>query len=301
MSAISGTSKFHSALQSYLEEVVRDHNVVSGDRIHLSIDLAVLGRCLRVLSSDAEEVTSTALSFFRNHLGPKGTLLISCFSFDFSNFGAFSAAHSSVETGSFSKILFQQRPEARTLGPIYSFLAFGAEASKAFEARRNSTGADSVFAMMIDSNYKMLSIGHHVATAFTIAHYFEQLARVEYRYLKKIIGKLTLKDGTDSPWTTYLYVRGKGCEFSGLTSGGFQKLLKNKAALAFVHQVKHDRIASFTVDLRAASVLIQEDFDSGGRNYIRPRMSEGKITGDMEPMSREISMDAYLSLISLGH
>lgn len=286
-----------SELHTFLEEVAVKHAISRGSNVHLSVNLVSVGRALRLASPEIPYLVNLMLNFFRDRIGGKGNLLISSFSFDFTNSGFFSVLNSPIETGSFAKITAELLPSSRTLGPVYSFLAFGEFAKTIQGPFLSSTGQESVFQKITEQGFTLVTIGHHLASAFTIAHHFEESVGVSYRSHKHFSGVVTGYDGVPKPWNTTMYVRATGCEFSGLTIEGFRNLSDQGLTSFSIESLPGGRVASFSCKLTPTGQIIEGDLRQGGSKYVAPIFDGTLLENGITPIDQKTASTEYLRII----
>jgi aminoglycoside N3'-acetyltransferase len=287
-------------LELYLKEVVKFHNITLGSNVHLSVDLFALARCLKAGRHEVDDLALTVLRFFTNEVGNNGTVVISAFSFDFSNSGYFSPIKCTPDTGSFAKIIAKYHSNLRTLGPIYSFFVFGHLFKVMFGPMPAATGPQSVFRILVENRFTLLSVGHHSASAFTVSHHFEESAGVPYRFSKSFVGVIESPQGEIIPWDSTMYVRQNNCVFSGLTVEGHERLVEDGVAKVLSSRLGNDPIASFSIRLAEAAEPIESDLYLGGSRYIAPVIDGLAPKVSATPITSKRARFEYLSAISLG-
>lgn len=280
-------------LEEYLIRVAEHHILGEGSNLHLSVDLVAFGRALNLTRGELKELSEQILYFFRDRIGQSGSVLISSFSFDFPQFGVYSPSESPIVTGNFAEQVFELFPDSRTLGPIYSFLAFGAAFESFSGPSASSTGLGSVFEQMERAEFSLVTVGHHLASAFTVAHCYEEMVGVEYREIKNFSG-LIATEGLERPWNTTMYVRKNNCIFSGLTSEGFSSLVRENIASVRVDGLSGQPVASYSVKLGPAGLVIRSNLFMGRRDYIAPIRDDASLTHGVTPLDRLQAMHAYL-------
>lgn len=241
--------------------------------LHISIDLPSIARYLGASTSDLEFCATQLLQAIlerRRKFG--GITLFGAFSFDFSDNGNFDVRNSPCFNGLMANLMIDKFAQNRSHGPIYSFYCFGGDdvqlKSSLMTATPSAFGPRSVFEKLIQERFKLVSVGHHYASSFTVAHHFEQLVGVDYRYLKRFKGTIRCYDGSEFPGETEMYVREPETVFSGLTFSGSALLAEKSAVQKRSLKGRMGRLLIYTVDLHRVGQLF--DNKSQVKKYIRP-------------------------------
>lgn len=191
------------------------------DIVWLSVDLALTLRAARVPAALAEDFADDFLAALRAALGEQATVLVSTFHFGFPAAKRYVTETAAAQTGAFGALLLKRHPQARSIHPFYSFLAFGPRAGEIRDQLfPNSFGDQSVFAWLADNDAHLVSVGHHYVKALTGTHHAEDQAGVAYRYRKSFSGEVVRGDAV-TPATVSFYVRQvEICDHSSLTRAG---------------------------------------------------------------------------------
>lgn len=144
-------------------------------------------------------------SSVKKYLGPKGTIIVPAFFYDYSRKKkAFDLYKSPPDysLGSFSKYIFKNKSFVRSKNPITSLAATGYLAKKICqESNSRPYGKDSAWDILTNFNAHILFLGTTLTESLTYIHYIEFLAGVPHMYLKKFNipikknGKILEKEG----------------------------------------------------------------------------------------------------------
>lgn len=250
----------------------------------VSVDMITVPRAISVCREQFEDFADGVARTLLERLGPRATVLVSAFNFQFPQRHVFDVRESAVQTGAFGGLLLRRHARLRTPQPFYSFFAFGARAIELMSGPLPSnTGTNSVFQWIMDREADLLTIGHHYVKSLTSVHHAEDVAGVSYRYRKSFSGKVVRSDGTVGPATSTFLVRKIGtCDFSALTLDGDAHLRASGIVETAALQVGREPIVAQKVDLaRCHEVLVADLLTETPRfvDYYGPnRENRGVIT-----------------------
>ena len=143
---------------------------------------------------------------FLDALGPRGTLIVPTFNYDFCKGVGYSHEESLSQVGVFSNSVLSDPRAIRSFQPIFSFAAIGPAAASLFnDLSRSCFGKDSVFHRLHLMNAKIIFFNVNIEFC-TFIHYVEQARGVDYRYLKYFTGRVA-KQGVEREDTFEYYVR----------------------------------------------------------------------------------------------
>jgi aminoglycoside 3-N-acetyltransferase len=148
------------------------------------------------------------LESFLDLLGPKGTLLLPLFNFDFTRGYKFDIRNTVSHMGVLTEVGRQYPGAVRTGHPIYSFAAIGYN-SYQFQGVDNESGysEDSPFQILRKLNGKIASLDLDDQDSMTFYHHVEELKQVDYRYFKSFKGDYVDENGSVTEKIYKLYVR----------------------------------------------------------------------------------------------
>lgn len=153
---------------------------------------------------------NTVIDVLMDLVGPAGTLLLPTFTLDDWAQGHYFDFHQTTgKTGIIGEMARRRSDFIRTPHPMYNFAVAGADwRLYAWCDDHDSFGSGSVFAAFHDRNGRILSIGvTDPDSTLSQAHYNEQAAGAEYRYVKKFSGIYVGKEGRPRLDTYSMFVR----------------------------------------------------------------------------------------------
>lgn len=132
------------------------------------------------------------LESFLDVIGPKGTLLLPLFNFDFAKGIPFDISNSESQMGVLTEAGRKFSGAIRTGHAIYSFAVIGYKSSD-FVGIDNVSGyaEDSPFGLLKRLNGKIASLDLEDQNSMTFYHHVEEVKRVDYRYFKSFYGDYT--------------------------------------------------------------------------------------------------------------
>jgi aminoglycoside 3-N-acetyltransferase len=148
------------------------------------------------------------LDSFLAALGPRGTLLLPLFNFDFAQGMAFDIASTPSRMGALTEAARKRSDGVRTGHPIYSFCALGAGAD-AFAGIVNVSafGDDSPFAILHREGGQLAVLDLPDTASMTFMHYVEQCANVPYRLHKTFTASYRDASGKEERRGFSMFVR----------------------------------------------------------------------------------------------
>ena len=169
--------------------------LVAADTLLVHASLAALGPWRGVEPKDMPDAILEALE---SRLGPRGTLVMPTFAYDFPQTGRCDLRVAPSSVGVLTE-RFRSRPGTlRSTHPMFSFAASGHGALELLRPQhpeRHPFGPDSVFARLHASNAMVLLLGAEFRTC-TAFVYSERVHGVRYRFDKHFSGEVTGIDGT---------------------------------------------------------------------------------------------------------
>ncbi|MCU1361827.1 MAG: Aminoglycoside 3-N-acetyltransferase [Ilumatobacteraceae bacterium] len=152
------------------------------------------------------------------------TLCMPTFTFSFCNGESFDRGESRSSMGVLNEH-FRQLPDAeRSVDPLMSVAALGADLDLVRNLGIQSIGENSTFDKLAHrDDVKFLFLGVRPGACFTYMHYLEWKARVPYRYDREFVGQVT-DNGTTATVTKKLFVRYNGV-FASDTSFDYEAKL----------------------------------------------------------------------------
>lgn len=203
-------------------------------------------------------------------IGPKGTLLLPTYNWDFCKGIDFNPMTTLSTSGALSKIALRRDEFQRTLNPIYSFVVTGMDKKKICKINhKNCFGLESPFGYMIRNEAKNLFIGIDYKDAFTFVHVVEQKVGVNYRYLKEFKGTIIDKAKTKKKIRCSMYVR--NLDFNGVTaiSKKLDLILKKKR---YLKKIKFNGVDFTLINIAKTYKILEKDLLMKG-TLVFPRKS----------------------------
>jgi len=189
------------------EKIVSQFNLKKGDDIWISSELIklVLSLKCKKIKFDGNEL----IDAFQKVVGPKGTILIPVFSFEFSNKKHFDILKTKGITGALGNLALQRNDFKRTKHPMHSFAVWGNDQDYLTSLdNKNSFGVDSPFGYCVGNHVKQVILGTDYVHAMTFIHYAEVTCNVPYRFTKNFTGEYVTESG-DIKISTYEYAARK--------------------------------------------------------------------------------------------
>lgn len=172
-------------------------------------------RILRRMRRECSETTPNhLLQSFLQALGPRGTLVLPLFKFDFSESVPFDIRSTPSKMGVLTEAGRNWPGAVRTGHPMFSFAAIGREAPR-FEnvANYSGFGQDSPFAIVHRLGGKIAVLDLPENDSMTFYHYVEEMEKVDYRYYKTFRGSYTGWNGITTDREFAMYVRHREKKF----------------------------------------------------------------------------------------
>lgn len=195
-------------MRSFTERQLREAIEATGVRQH---ELLVVHSALfplgRLQGVAIQEIPSRLYRAIRSQVGPRGTIVVPTFNFDFCNGVEFDREHSpSKGMGAFSEYVRNLPDARRSPHPMQSVAAVGPLAKAITE--RDTAGAfseGSSFDALLEYDSRILLVGCGI-DAVSLIHWAEQKVGVPYRFWKEFSG--AYRDGRWSGHKTYrMYAR----------------------------------------------------------------------------------------------
>ena len=187
----------------------------------------------------------------------KGTLIFPTYSWDFCEKKSFNYKLTKTISGALSNITLQRKDFKRTRHPIYSLAVYGKFKNYLFNLRNTSSWCEnSPFDFIYKKKAKNLFIGIDYKDAFTMDHYFEQKANVNYRYHKKFSAKYLDHKCKVSKKTYSMFVRNKKLCDTTILDPKLDKILYKKKGLK---KIKNQKINYSLIDINIAGKILLND------------------------------------------
>lgn len=141
---------------------------------------------IKNLFSSPDELLQELLDY----LGSDGTLLIPAFNFNsWPNTHYFDILETPSEMGILTEFARMRKDGIRTKHPIYSFIVFGKLKDEFANCNDpEAFGNDSVFSLFYKLDGNIMSIGLSFNSSFSLHHFVELKAGIQYRRIKEFSG-----------------------------------------------------------------------------------------------------------------
>lgn len=169
-------------------EALRAVGLQAGDLVLVHTRLFTVGL---IKGAEPLEIPGIYLRAFQEVLGERGTLVVPTFTMSFGRLGKpFMLETSPSEMGVFSECVRRVPGSRRSLHPIQSLTALGAEAEQiTADHPRWNVGYDTTWDRMVRrGGAKVVNVGISLRHSLSLAHHFEYLACVPYVYHKILRG-----------------------------------------------------------------------------------------------------------------
>lgn len=178
-----------------LADALTSAGVRAGQIVYVQSSLWGIGA---VDTQSEDEIPSFYLDAIQNLLGPAGTLVTLTSTKGFSRTGEpFSREDTPSDAGVFSEFIRTRPGAVRTIHPIVSMAALGAEAGRYGDIPHyDGFGYDSPWRLLLDDDALLLSLGQGLGygargnDAMTFSHFIEQTYGVPYQYTKIFEGEV---------------------------------------------------------------------------------------------------------------
>lgn len=169
---------------------LRESGIQEGDIVFVHSRLFTLGLLEGV--SQASEIPVVYRRAFQEVLGKSGTIVVPTYTTSFGRYGKpFVFEESPSEMGLFSETIRESPGARRSLHPIYSVAALGAQAAELIEDHpRWNVGYNTVWDRLHQREAKVLAMGLPLRQCMSFIHHIEYLACVPYLYHKLLDGKV---------------------------------------------------------------------------------------------------------------
>ena len=194
------------SIENELTSQWQSSGIKNGDTVLLHSNVSNTLRRIRKMGEKPS--LEIILNSFLNAVGPKGTLVLPLFNFDFTQGVAFDLHETPSHMGALTELARNHPNAIRTGHPIYSFAVIGANAS-IFDGTKNFSGygKDSPFAILHELKGKIAVLDLPDQNSMTFYHYVEETCDVPYRYHKTFTALYKDTNGSFKKQTFGLFVR----------------------------------------------------------------------------------------------
>lgn len=190
--------------KQFLIDEFRSLGMEAGDVLFVHSAYSTLGRAPGGVEGGPQTVIEALLEV----LGPEGTLIMPTFNYDFLKGVPWDIRTTPSQMGILTELVRQDPRAKRMFHPIYSMAAIGKRADEVASHRTNDCfGETTIFKKFRDWDAKILIIGLPYSKSITFLHHCEQMAGVDYRFLKEFKGIAIDFDGRPQEVTYTMFVR----------------------------------------------------------------------------------------------
>jgi aminopeptidase-like protein/aminoglycoside N3'-acetyltransferase len=175
-----------------------------GDTIFVHSAYSTLGRAPGGVEGGPQTVIDAILEV----IGPAGTLIVPNFNYGFLRGSPWDIRTTPSQMGVLTELVRTDPRARRMFHAVYSMAAIGPHAEE-LAAHRSSDcfGETTAFAKLVEWDAKILILGLPYSKSITFLHYCEQVAEVNYRFLKEFSGVAIDAQGKPHQETYTMFVR----------------------------------------------------------------------------------------------
>jgi aminoglycoside 3-N-acetyltransferase len=190
--------------KKFLMDEFRSLGMEAGDTIFVHSAYSSLSRVPGGVEGGPQAVVDAILDI----VGENGTLIMPTFNYDFLKGIPWDIRSSPSQMGALTEIVRQDPRAKRMFHPIYSMAAIGRHAEELAAHRSHDCfGETTIFKNFRDWDAKILIIGLPYSKSITFLHHCEQVAQVDYRFLKEFKGTAIDYEGKPHEGGYTMFVR----------------------------------------------------------------------------------------------
>ena len=160
---------------------------------------------IKLLYINQNNLKKKFIDFINKLINNQKTILIPYFNWDFCHEKKYNYINAKSKVGILSQWLYESNLFTKSNDPIYTFLVAGK--NKSFFLQKNyksAFGKESVFEIINNNDSLIIMINNE---HFTMAHYYEELLQVKYRFIKNFNGNVVFKNNCIENYNYEMYVR----------------------------------------------------------------------------------------------
>lgn len=185
------------------------------------------------------------------------SIIVPAFTFTFGQKKEFDVLEDIPEVSAFAKYLFRNSVR-RTSHPLYSFFVFGDSKCINYLEMIDSVGEKSPFCHINNMDSRVITVGHHMASALSSIHQIEYELGVEYREIIFLEGTVVdINKGKIQIKSRFFARKEEKCSFSSVTKRAV-RMLYEEGFLNHYCIGSDDPIVIYTLDLKRAMHFIRE-------------------------------------------
>lgn len=190
--------------KTYLMDEFRALGLTDGDTVFIHSAYSSLGKTPGGVDGGPRTVIEALLEV----VGPQGTLIMPTFNYDFLRGIPWDMRTTPSQMGVLTELVRTDPRAKRMFHPIYSMAAIGRHADELAAHRSNDCfGETTIFTKFREWDAKILIIGLAYSKSITFLHHCEQLAGVDYRFLKEFKGTAIDQQGKPYEAAYTMFVR----------------------------------------------------------------------------------------------
>lgn len=191
---------------AFMKDYLIKGGLQKGDKVLLHSNFKYLFKSLlsNKIIFNIDNIADLILDF----LGPKGTLVLPTFNFDFCEGKPFSFLDTKSQMGIFSEVLRNKNKLNRTWHPVYSFSIHGNIPDDELKKNNYSAyGQNSIFHWLLVNDGKIAIIDLPDQKSMTFYHYVEEMMCVDWRFFKNFYGIYEDSNRNKNNITSTIFVR----------------------------------------------------------------------------------------------
>ncbi|MFN2274807.1 MAG: DUF2172 domain-containing protein [Anaerolineales bacterium] len=190
--------------KSFLTDEFRALGMVAGDTIFVHSAYSTLSRA----PGGVEGGPGTVIDAILEVIGEQGTLIMPTFNYEFLKGVPWDIRTTPSQMGVLTELVRVDPRAKRMHHAIYSMAAIGAHADELASHRTSDCfGETSIFTKFREWDAKILILGLIYSKSITFLHHCEQMAGVDYRFLKEFSGTTIDAQGQPHEETYTMFVR----------------------------------------------------------------------------------------------
>ncbi len=190
--------------KQFLMDEFRTLGMAAGDTIFVHSAYSTLSRAEGGVQGGPQTVVDAILEA----IGSDGTLIMPTFNYDFLKGTPWDIRTTPSQMGVLTELVRNDPRARRMFHPVYSMAAIGRHADELAAHRSNDCfGETSIFSKFREWDAKILIIGLPYSKSITFLHHCEQMAGVDYRFLKEFKGVAIDAQGKPHDETITMFVR----------------------------------------------------------------------------------------------
>ncbi len=190
--------------KSFLMDEFRALGMTEGDTIFVHSAYSSLGKAPGGMEGGPQAVIDAILEV----IGPDGTLIMPTFNYDFLKGSPWDMRTTPSQMGVLTELVRQDPRAKRMFHAIYSMAAIGRHADELAAHRTGDCfGESTIFTKFREWDAKILILGLAYSKSITFLHHCEQMAGVDYRFLKEFKGTAIDAQGKPNDVAYTMFVR----------------------------------------------------------------------------------------------